>query len=213
MTEAGFRLYQVPGWGSAIVEAQLAWYGTPHVLVGEGDEFAAPERRRALEAVNPLGQIPTLVLASGEVMTESAAMTLYLADLAGSEALVPGPAAAERAGFLRWLIYLVANIYPCYTFADVPDRFVSPSEAAAFRARVDAHAARLWRVFAAEVAGAGGPWVLGRRFTALDIYVAVMTRWGPGPGWFAAETPDLARIARDAAAMPALAPVMARNFP
>jgi GST-like protein len=40
-----------------------------------------------------------------------------------------------------------------------------------------------------------------------------MTRWAPGPDWFAAETPDLARIARDAAALPALAPVLARNFP
>jgi GST-like protein len=212
-TEPRFRLYQRPGWGSAIIEAQLAWYGMAVELIAVGDVLEDAAARRALAAVNPLAQIPTLVLASGEAMTESAAMTLYLADVAGSDALVPGPGAAERAGFLRWLVFIVANIYPCFTFADVPTRFVPEAEADAFEDRVGEHAQRLWKVFATSVAETGGPWALGRRLSALDIYIAVMTRWGPGPDWFAAETPALSRIARDAAALPAVAPVMVRNFP
>ena len=60
---------------------------------------------------DPVGQVPTLLLPDGQVMTESAAMTLHLADLSGRDDLVPGPAAAERAAFLRWLVFLVANIY------------------------------------------------------------------------------------------------------
>lgn len=31
-----FRLYQNPGWGSAIIEAQLAVYGLPYDLVSAG---------------------------------------------------------------------------------------------------------------------------------------------------------------------------------
>jgi GST-like protein len=213
MTTKAFRLYELPGWGSAIVEAQLAEYGLPVDLVTGGDMDDRETVRRVMAPLNPLAQIPVLVLPSGEVMTESAAMTLHLADLTGSAVLVPEPGAAERAAFLRWLVYLVANIYPSFTYADIPSRFVSAAETPAYCAKVDAYACEMWRILERAVAASGGPWVLGRRFTALDIYVAVMTRWQPGPGWFAAEAPDLARIAAAAAARPALVPVFARNFP
>ena len=53
----------------------------------------------------------------------------------------------------------------------------------------------LWR----QVEGAAGsPWFLGERFSALDIYLAVMTRWRPKRGWFESETPRLFAIARRA---------------
>jgi GST-like protein len=205
-----FRLYQMPGWGSAIVEAQLVFYGLPHELVAAGDVYEDAAARADLARLNPLAQIPTLLLPSGEVMTESAAMTLYLADVAGSDALVPGPGAAERAAFLRWLVFLVANIYPCFTFADVPTRYVEDAGAAkAFRAAVDARAELLWR----EVeAAAGAPWFLGQRFSALDIFVGVMSHWRPRPAWFAAEAPKLAAIAQRVQARPDMAAVFARNF-
>ena len=207
-----FRLYQVPGWGSAMIEAQLVLYGLPHELVESGDVFDEPAARPVLAKLNPLGQIPTLVLPSGEVMTESAAMTLYLADVAASGALVPGPGEAERAAFLRWLVFIVANIYPCFTFADVPTRFVEEVEAAkAYRAKIDDYSCTLWRMVEAAAAPAG-PWFLGQRFSALDIYIGVMSHWRPRPAWFASEAPKLAAIARKVQARPDLAAVFARNF-
>jgi hypothetical protein len=33
--------------------------------------------------------------------------------------------APERAKFLRWLVFIVANIYPTFTYADDPSRFVA----------------------------------------------------------------------------------------
>jgi hypothetical protein len=94
---------------------------------------------------DPVGQVPALLLPDGQVMTESAAMTLHLADLSGRDDLVPGPAAAERAAFLRWLVFLVANIYPTFIYADDPSRFVKDEAArAGFLAACDAHAQRLW---------------------------------------------------------------------
>ena len=213
MRTEGFRLYQNPGWGSAIVEAQLAAYGMGYELAEVGDTYGDMSLRVALEGVNPVGQVPALVLPGGEVMTESAAMTLHLADLAGSDLLVPGPDAAERAAFLRWLIFLVANVYPCFTFADVPTRFVAEPGAQAFRDRVTEHQKKMWRIFAAEVARRGGPWVLGRRFTALDVYVGVMAHWRPGSAWFHEAEPGLAGIAEAVAARPDMAEVFRRNFP
>ena len=209
------KLYQNPGWGSAIVEAQLAVLGLLVELVEAGDIYDDPQARAVLAAVNPLVQIPVLILDSGEVMTESAAITLYLADLTGSDALVPAVGTLERAAFLRWLIFIVANIYPCFTFADVPTRFVPEAEGEAFKDRVTDHATRLWQVVEveAEALRRGGPWVLGARFSALDIYLAVMVNWRPRRASFERETPMLARIAAAAAARPDLVAVMARNFP
>jgi GST-like protein len=205
-------LYGRPGWGSAIVEAQLAVYGLPHRFEAVGDLFDDAQARERLRPLNPLSQVPVLVLADGTVMTESAAITLHLADLTGRDDLVPGPQAAERAAFLRWLVFLVANVYPTFTYADDPARFVKAGEAAqqAFRAEVDAHAQRLWQTVEAAAAG---PWFLGRRFSALDVYLAVMARWRPRRDWFAAHAPRLLAAADAAAALQAVAPVMARNFP
>jgi GST-like protein len=55
--------------------------------------------------------------------------------------------------------------------------------------------------------------MLGRRFSALDLYVTVMTRWRPGTAWFQAECPALAAVAREAALEPNVARVLRRNFP
>lgn len=209
-----FTLYQMPGWGSAIVEMQLEHYGLPCRLVEAGDVFANAEARARLAAINPLAQVPTLILPSGAVMTESAAITLHLADVTGRDDLVPGPGAVERAAFLRWLVFLVANIYPTFTYADVPTRFVTDAgAAAAFRERLDLYQKDLWRQVACAVGEAGGPWFLGSRFSALDLYIAVMTRWRPREDWFAAEAPGLVSIARAVRNLPSVTKSFARNFP
>jgi GST-like protein len=155
--------------------------------------------------------VPTLVLPDGSVMSESAAITLLLADLTGQDSLVPPPQARERAPFLRWLVFLVANIYPTFTYADDPARFVAVEAAREpFRAAADGYAQRLWR----QVDGvAGSPWFLGERLSALDLYIGVMTRWRPKRGWFETETPHLFGIARRADRLPQLGEVWQRNWP
>ena len=206
-----YRLYGRAGWGSTIVEAQLVWYGLPFAFEPVGDLFKSPDARTRLEKVNPLAQVPTLVMPDGSVMSESAAITLLLADITGQDTLVPKPGAPERAKFLRWLVFLVANIYPTFTYADDPARFVSVSGARdPFRAATDSYAQRLWRQVNGE---AGAPYFLGERFSALDIYIAVMTRWRPKRGWFEIETPKLFAIARHADQIPELRPVWTRNWP
>jgi GST-like protein len=204
-----FGLYENPGWGSAIVEVQLAVYRLPYRLIPAGGTDSEAAVQQAMRGVNPLLQVPALILPDGAVMTETAAMTLFLADVAGTDGLVPGPAAAERAAFLRWLIFLVAAIYPTFAYGDVPTRFVPAEGAEAFRVRVNEHRKAMWRVMEAEAAG---PWFLGARFTAIDIYLAVMTRWWPGVDWFQTETPKLWAAGAAAALRPGIAPVMARNF-
>jgi GST-like protein len=206
-----YILYGRAGWGSAIVEAQLAWYGLPFRFEPVDDLFRSPDARLRLEKVNPLAQVPTLVMPDGSVMSESAAITLLLADITGQDTLVPAAGAPERARFLRWLVFLVANVYPTFTYADDPARFVSVGTARdPFRAATDAYAQRLWRQIEGNV---GNPWFLGERFSALDIYIDVMTRWRPKRGWFEIETPHLFAIARRADRVPELKTVWERNWP
>ncbi len=208
---SGYTLWGRPGWGSAIVEAQLDWYGLPFAYETVGDLFKDPDAKARLQKVNPLAQVPTLVMQDGSVMSESAAITLLLADVTGSDSLVPGPGAPERAKFLRWLVFLVANIYPTFTYADDPARFVAVNAARdPFRAAADAYAQRLWRQVESE---AGAPWFLGERFSAIDIYLDVMTRWRPRRGWFEAETPKLFAIARKTDQRPELKETWRRNYP
>jgi GST-like protein len=144
-------------------------------------------------------------------MTESAAITLYLAELMRSDALVPAAGDAARGPFLRWLVFVVANIYPTYTYADDPSRFVAaPESQVAFKNAVTEYAKKLYSILEQRVAG---PWFLGERFSALDIYVCVMTRWRPGPAWFAEHAPKLSAIARATEKIPAIEPAWRRNSP
>ena len=82
------KLFGRPGWGSVLVEAQLAWYGLAYETEDVEDLFASAQAREKLAAVNPLAQVPTLILPNGQVMTESAAITLHLADITGLRRVV-----------------------------------------------------------------------------------------------------------------------------
>jgi GST-like protein len=197
------------GCGNVIVEAAFGVAGIPvdYEEVDYSDD--SPTRPRLLK-VNPLGQVPTLVLPDGTVMTESLAMLHYIDDLAPRAGLIPPKGDPQRAAFYRWAVFLIAAVYPTYTYGDDPKKWV-PDEAASklLRESTDKHRQALWKQLEAE---AKGPWFLGERFSALDLYLAAMTRWRPGVLWFAKNTPKCVDIAKRATALPAVAPVMARNF-
>jgi len=206
-----YTLFGRAGWGSVLTEAQLTWYGLPFTFEEVDDLFESAAARERLSAINPLAQLPTLLLPDGSVMTESAAITLHLADLENAGSLVPPPGEATRPKFLRWLVFLVANIYPTFTYADDPARFVTVEAAQRrFRHSVNDYEQRLWRMVETQ---AGSPWFLGERFSAVDIYIAAMTHWRPKRPWFAEHCPALSAIATRADAVPELTAVWARNFP
>ena len=203
------RLLGCKGCGNAIVECAFALAGVP-LRYEEVDYDANSPTRPKLLALNPLGQVPTLVLPDGRVLTESLAMIHHVDDLAPSAGLIPPRGDALRPEFYRWAVMLVSAVYPTFTYGDDPTKWV-PDEAAAktLRASTDRHRESLWR----QLEGvARGPWFLGGRFSAVDLYVAVMTRWRPGREWFEANTPKLAAIAKKTAANPKVAAVLERSF-
>lgn len=205
-------LHAQPGYGSVLIEAQLSWYGVEYELRPAGPILEDPAARSRLTAINPVAQLPAFEAKDGLVMTESAAITLWLAETYGSpgRSLVPEARSAQRASFLRWLIYWVASPYAVFTYLDRSAELVPDA-----RARSDYEAAlrhRLEMLLKLLEQNAGSPWFLGEQFSALDIYAAVFSEWTPGPGWYAAQAPRLAQIARRTWDIDVLQPVHASNF-
>lgn len=197
------------GCGSAIVELAFALAGLDCDLEEVDYSPGSPTRGR-LVAVNPLGQVPALVLPGGQVLTESLAMILYAADRAPGAGLVPAPGHPSREAFFRWAVFLVAAVYPTFTYGDDPRRWVDDEAGAKqLRERTDRHREALYRQMEAA---AGTPWFLGDTFSAIDLYLVALVRWRPGRAWFEANTPRLVGSGARAAALPALAPVVARHF-
>jgi GST-like protein len=197
------------GCGNVIVEAAFGVAGIPIDCEEVDYSDDSPTRARLLQ-VNPLGQVPALVLPDGTVMTESLAMLHYIDDIAPKAGLIPPKGDPLRASFYRWATFLIAAVYPTYTYGDDPKKWVADEAASKLlRESTDKHRQALWKQLEGE---ARGPWFLGERFSALDLYIAAMTRWRPGVLWFAKNTPKVVEIAKRAAALPAVAPVLAKNF-
>ena len=154
--------------------------------------------------------VPTLVAPGGEIMTESAAIVLRLAELHPNSGLAPPAGDPSRAAFLNRLIWFVSVLYPTFSYRDYPERW-APDAAEQLVERIDEFRRSLWLQLESEVGDSG--WVLGERPSALDIYVCVMSHWRPRRAWIADHCPKLHRIALATEKLPALAPVMGRNFP
>ena len=104
----------------------------------------------------------------------------------------------------------MAAVYPTFTYGDDAAKWVANEEGAKqLRESTNRHRENLWRQVEAKPRG---PWFLGERMSALDLYIAPMTYWRPGRKWFAANAPKLFAIAEKASATPRVADVIKKNF-
>jgi GST-like protein len=117
---------------------------------------------------------------------------------------------ASRDAFLRWSVFLIAAVYPTFTYGDDPKKWVADEAGAKMlKDSTNRHREALWK----QLEGvAGSPWFLGDTFSALDLYFASMVHWRPGRKWFDANAPKVSAIAKRAAALDAVAPVIQKNF-
>ena len=204
---ADYVLYGEKRSGSFAIEALLAEAGAKvqvHWLSLDKNEQLTDEYRK----LNPLGQIPTLVLPGGTVMTESAAIILELCDRFPN--LAPKQATPERARFYRWLVFIPANIYASVSRYDYPERFsTDPAHGEAIRAAAKEMIRKDWLIVEREV---NGPFFFGEQFTALDVYIAGISRWIAGKEWRAEHLPKIEALAKQVAARPKIAPVWTGHF-
>jgi glutathione S-transferase len=207
-----YTIFGDKGSGAFSAEAVLAEAGAPyefHAISLEKNEQRKPE----FLAINPSGKMPALRLPEGEVITESAAILLAIADHFPNARLLPPQASALRAQAYRWLAFMAGEIYPMVEISDYPERF-APEGAEAEALRQKARERIRERLLIVE-RFVSGPWFLPSGFSILDIYASMFTRWrgSIGKEWLAERhLPKLEAISISVSQRPAIASVWARHF-
>jgi GST-like protein len=196
------------GCGSIIAEAFLTLGGLPFDREEVDYDEQGPGRDRLL-ALNPLAQVPTLVLADGSILTETLAIAEYVNTRVPSSGLIP-VGGSERTRFWRWATFIVAAIYPTFTYGDSPGKWVANAEGRAqLRASTDSWRQKLFSLLEAECQS---PYFLGDTFSAIDVYLAAMVHWRPRRPWFDTNAPRVAAVAGRIESRPELAELFAANF-
>jgi GST-like protein len=205
------RIFGAAGSGSVPIEAMLTLVGTPYEVI-EAVTWEDEAARKLVETVNPLRQVPALVLSSGEIMTESAAILIHLADLHPQARLAPAVGDPQRAQYLRWMTYVSAAIYGLVWIIDHPARVVDgKGQEEMVAARIRDRRADCWRMMDGQIAP--GRYILGDELSVLDLYVAVISRFAPGRARFYTSAPKMAEIVRRVDADPRLKEFWAKRFP
>ena len=181
-------------------------YASHHIgLCGfsAGCDNLAPEYVR----VNPRGQVPTLVLPDGSIMSETAAILIHLAACHPDKGLGPGPGTAAHGQFLRWLVFANVNVYEAVLRRSYPFRYTTDQDA--LDATRDAAIARMGEALAVlEQAVESGPFLFGDAMTVADVYIAMLFIWFRGE----TEAPKLTRLTAGVRQHPTVAPIWRRHF-
>lgn len=204
-------LYGSQGSGSAAVEAALELAQLPYRSV-RASTWESDSAQDELRAVNPLGQIPTLVLPDGSVLTESAAILVHLGLEHPASGLLPADASA-RAQAIRGLVYIAANCYAAIGIIDYPERWLADADKVGnerlrrgARARLHHH----WTLFADQFGGSLG---CGERPTALDLLATVVSKWSGARTHLRAERPTVVARIEAIEQHPAVAAIFVRHWP
>jgi glutathione S-transferase len=170
-----YVLYYYPGNASLLPHMALREIGAPFELRLVDRTHGAQKSADYLR-LNPNGLIPTLV--EGDlVLFEAAAITIHLADQHPQAGLAPAPGTRERAHFYKWMVHLTntpqaefrAWFYP---WEHVADRAMAVTVMQAAGERLH----RMFNVIADQLGD--GPWLLGERFSAADLFLLMLVRWG-----------------------------------
>src|SRR3954470_4969509 len=212
MEAAMFIIFGDKGSGAFSAEAALAEVGAPYefkTISLERNEQRSPE----FLAINPSGKMPAVRLPEGQILTESLAILLTVADHFPNPRLLPPQASPERGTAYRWLAFMAAEIYPMGEISDYPEPFaLEGNEAEALRSRAKERIRDRLLIAERQVAG---PWFLRSGFSILDIYAAMFSRWRNtiGRDWLeAGHIPNLLALAKSVSERARISPVWERHF-
>ena len=200
-------LYGAKGSGAAAPEAALRIADVPFRWV-EAASWEPGPGLDELKRVNPLAQIPTLALEDGTVMTESAAILIWLGLRHPESGLLP----KDPAQVIRGLVYVAANCYSAIGIIDYPARYCAPCDDAMgerIRAGAKSRLHEYWRIFADEFGSHLRPEQPG----ALDLLAAVVSRWSGARAHVKEKRPDFHAMLEKVEADPRIAEIFRRHWP
>jgi glutathione S-transferase len=153
-----YKLYNVKRWGSMGVHLLLEELGVPYQNI-----WMTPEQAKAPEfkELSPLGMIPAMGLPDGRTMIESAAMVSFLVTAHPEKGMAPPAGTSDSGMFFSWLHFMSTNIYRQVDLWSEGDPNLHNLLAIA-----ESHLKE------------DGPFMMGEDFSALDIYLFMLTIWG-----------------------------------
>ncbi|NKB77817.1 MAG: glutathione S-transferase family protein [Gammaproteobacteria bacterium] len=189
-----YKLYYDLGSASMGVHAILEEIGTSYELIQSTKDRSLPRPQEQM-AINPNGWLPVLTW-DGGAMYEAAAMTVFLCDRHPQAKLAPGFDDPERGVYLQSLVYFSNSVQNAFQLNYYPDRFADTTDdEPSAKRRGIRRLQETWKVIDGQIGD--NKWVLGERFSAVDIYLFMLTTWlSPSRGHPSADQfPNVKRIA------------------
>ena len=119
--------------------------------------------------VNPKGQVPTLLLDDGDILTEGPAIVQYIADKAPASKLAPAPGTKERYHLAEWLNFITSELHKNFS------PLYRPTTPEDYKPIARENLAGRFSYVDKKLAGRS--FLLGDTFTVADAYLFVMTNW------------------------------------
>lgn len=202
------KLYFSPGACSFVPHALLEMAGATFepVMV----KLAAHEQKTSeYLAINPRGQVPVLVV-DGSPLTQVVAICSYLNDTFPEQNFFPkDPLAKAKA--LSTLAWMNNSAHTTFSHVFRPVNFAESEGAVAeVKAFMTPKYMTILRELDAMAANAA-PWLAGAHPGPLDLYAAVLMRWGGYAGQDPAQLTHLWAHAQKLAALPGVARAIERE--
>jgi glutathione S-transferase len=160
--------YHNPQSRSGMVHWMLEEVGVPYRIVPI--DFTKGEHKApSFLALNPMGKLPTITH-RGVVVTETAAIIAYIADLVPEKGFAPEPGDALRGAYYRWLFFGAGCIEPALIDMMMKRPAVERKSSVGWGSYEDV-------VATLKTALDKGPYLLGETFSAADVYVGSEIRW------------------------------------
>lgn len=166
-SEHPITLYYSPQTRATGARVLLEELGVPyrlHVLNMKTGEQRQPDYL----TINPMGKVPA-IRHGDALVTEQAAVYLYLADLFPEAGLAPALSDPSRAAYLRWLVYYGSCFEPAMMDKHLKREPASPNETP--YSSYDDMLATI------EQALIPGPYLTGETLTAADLLWGIALSW------------------------------------
>ena len=189
-----YKLFYANQSASMGVRVILEEIGAPYELIQSTIDRGAPRPPEQL-ALNPNGWVPVLTWGDRS-MYECAAITMFLCDRHPEAKLAPMTGDPERSLYLQTLVYFSNSVQTAFQTNYYPYRFVdAPVDEPSAMRRGVRRLRETWKVIDDQIGER--QWCLGERFSAVDIYLFMLTTWlSPSRGHPTTdEFPNVRRIA------------------
>lgn len=159
----------------------------PHIILEEAkvdyeliliDTAKSEHRTPEFLKINPFGKVPALMLPDGEVMTETAAICIYLIEKHNLDHLAPQPNTEDRAQFLQWIMYLTNTVQENYKRYYYNDRFLPDGgDIEGIREIAIKDLIDFWKPIEDALESSDGTFMLAGGISLLDIYITMLVTW------------------------------------